>query len=91
MRALAEEVSRRLDLRRGLTATVALASAASLSREAMAAQGEVMTASGGGVNLKLMPDLILIPRMYGMMHREGGMSDGRPRDAHRLRHRDHRR
>ncbi len=56
MRALAKALSRRLALRRGLTATVALATASPLSRGVIAAQGEAMTASGGGVNLKLMPD-----------------------------------
>ncbi|MGH2615434.1 MAG: hypothetical protein ACRDJC_09365, partial [Thermomicrobiales bacterium] len=57
MRALAEALSRRLALRRGLTAAVVLAAASPLSSGVMAAQGEAMTASGGGVNLKLMPDV----------------------------------
>jgi hypothetical protein len=57
MRVLAEALSRRLALRRGLAGAVALAAALPLSRGVRAAQGEAMTASGGGVNLKLMPDV----------------------------------
>ena len=57
MRALGEAFSRRLALRRGLIAAVALTATSPLSRTVLAAQGEAMTASGGGVNLKLMPDV----------------------------------
>ena len=57
MRALAEVLSRRLTLRRGLTAIVAFSATSTRSRTAIAAPGEAMTASGGGVNLKLMPDV----------------------------------
>src|SRR5215212_9627030 len=57
MRTLAGVISRRLALRRGLTAAVALTATSVLPRTVMAAQGEAMTASGGGVNLKLMPDV----------------------------------
>ncbi len=56
MRALEEALSRRLALGRGLAAAVALAATAPLSRRGVAAQEEAMTASGSGVNLKLMPD-----------------------------------
>src|SRR5215218_2739338 len=61
MRTLAEVLSRRLTLRRGLTAAVALTATSALPRTVMAAQGEAMTASGGGVNLKLMPDVMGAP------------------------------
>jgi hypothetical protein len=57
MRALAEELSRRLALRRGLTVAVALTAASRLSRGVTSAQEERLMASGGGVNLKLMPDV----------------------------------
>lgn len=57
MRALEGVLSRRLALRRGLIAAVALAAVAPLSRGGIAAQEEKMTASGAGVNLKLMPDV----------------------------------
>jgi hypothetical protein len=57
MRALAEELSRRLALRRGLTVAVALTAASRLSRGVASAQEERLMASGGGVNLKLMPDV----------------------------------
>jgi len=57
MRALAEVLSRRLTLRRGLTAIVAFFATSTRSRTVIAAQREAMTASGGGVNLKLMPDV----------------------------------
>jgi hypothetical protein len=57
MRALAKVLPRRQTLRGGLTAAVALAAASALPRRVIAAQGEAMTASGGGVNLKLMPDI----------------------------------
>lgn len=55
MRPSEEALSRRLALGRGLAAAVALA-AAPLSRRGAGAQEEAMTASGSGVNLKLMPD-----------------------------------
>jgi hypothetical protein len=57
MRALAELLSRRQTLRAGLSAAVALAATSVLSRRVAAAQEEKLTASGGGVNLKLMPDV----------------------------------
>ena len=57
MRALAEVLSRRLALRQGLAATAALTATSVLSRRVVAAQEEKLTASGGGVNLKLMPDV----------------------------------
>jgi hypothetical protein len=57
MRALAKVLPRRQTLRGGLTAAVALAAASALPRRVIAVQGEAMTASGGGVNLKLMPDV----------------------------------
>jgi hypothetical protein len=56
MRALDGVLSRRLAFRRGLTAAVALTAASPLSSGVIAAQEEAMTASGSGVNLKLMPD-----------------------------------
>jgi hypothetical protein len=49
-----------LALTRGLTAAIVLAAGSRLTGESIAAQeasGEKMTASGGGVNLKLMPDV----------------------------------
>ena len=50
-------VSRRLALTRGLTAVGGLAAGAGLlGLRTGAAQAERLTASGGGVNLKLMPD-----------------------------------
>jgi hypothetical protein len=57
MRALAEVLSRRLALRQGVAATAALTATSVLSRRVVAAQEEKLTASGGGVNLKLMPDV----------------------------------
>jgi hypothetical protein len=57
MRVSEEALSRRLALRRGVIATVALAATLPLSRRVVAAQEEKLTASGGGVNLKLMPDV----------------------------------
>jgi hypothetical protein len=57
MRALAELLSRRQTLRAGLSAAVALAATSVLSRRVAAAHEEKLTASGGGVNLKLMPDV----------------------------------
>src|SRR4051794_32488954 len=57
MRTLANVLSRRQTLRRGLTAAVALTATSVLPRTVIAAQEEAMTASGGGVNLKLMPDV----------------------------------
>src|SRR5215211_9408596 len=57
MRTLAGVLSRRLALRRGLTAVIALTTTSAASGKVIAAQGEAMTASGGGVNLKLMPDV----------------------------------
>jgi len=57
MRTLTGVLSRRLALRRGLTAAIALTATSAPSRKVIAAQGEAMTASGGGVNLKLMPDV----------------------------------
>jgi hypothetical protein len=57
MRTLAEVLSRRLTLRRGLTAAVVLTATSVLPRTVIAAQEEKLTASGGGVNLKLMPDV----------------------------------
>ena len=57
MRALTEVLSRRLALRSSLVAAVALTAAAVPSRRVIAAQEEKLTASGGGVNLKLMPDV----------------------------------
>ena len=57
MRALAEVLSRRLALRQGLAATAALTATLVLSQRVVAAQEEKLTASGGGVNLKLMPDV----------------------------------
>jgi hypothetical protein len=57
MRTLAGVISRRLALRRGLTAAIALTATSAPPRKVIAAQGEAMTASGGGVNLKLMPDV----------------------------------
>ena len=50
------DLSRRLALARALAAAGALAAGSSLKWEGVAAEGEAMTASGGGVNLKLMPD-----------------------------------
>jgi hypothetical protein len=52
---LSLRIPRRLALTRGLGAAVAIAAAGRLTGET-AAQEEPMTASGGGVNLKLMPD-----------------------------------
>src|SRR5687767_8656640 len=50
-------VSRRLALKRGLVAGGGLAAGLGLARARPAgAQAERLTASGGGVNLKLMPD-----------------------------------
>ncbi len=49
-------MSRRLGLQRGLAAAGLLMASSPLARQA-AAQDEAMTASGGGVNLKLMPDV----------------------------------
>src|SRR5215212_8693742 len=57
MRTFGEVLSRRLTLQRGLTAIVAFFATSTRSRTVIAAQGEAMTASGGGVNLKLMPDV----------------------------------
>ena len=54
-RLVLHTASRRAALRRGLGAAVALAAAAT-ARPGRAAQDEPMTASGSGVNLKLMPD-----------------------------------
>jgi hypothetical protein len=55
MQVLTEALSRRLALRRGLTAAVVLAAMSPAGR-VIAAQEEKLTASGSGVNLKLMPD-----------------------------------
>ncbi len=50
------ELSRRFALRHGLAAA-ALVAVGPRARVALAAQEEAMTASGGGVNLKLMPNV----------------------------------
>jgi hypothetical protein len=57
MRTLANVLSRRQTLRRGLTAAIALTATSALTTVPTAAQEEKLTASGGGVNLKLMPDV----------------------------------
>jgi len=57
MRALAKVLPRRRILRGGLTTAVAVTATSVLSRRVVAAQEEKLTASGGGVNLKLMPDV----------------------------------
>jgi hypothetical protein len=49
-------ISRRVAFVRGLAAASALAAISPLTRQDSAAQAEAMTASGGGVNLKLMAD-----------------------------------
>jgi hypothetical protein len=56
MWAVAEAFSRRLAVRRGLMTAVAYAAASPMSGQVSAAQEEKLTASGSGVNLKLMPD-----------------------------------
>jgi hypothetical protein len=51
------ELSRRGTLKLGVAMAGGLAGGAALTRGRTAAQEEKMTASGGGVNLKLMPDV----------------------------------
>jgi hypothetical protein len=51
------ELSRRGTLKLGVAMAGGLAGGAALTRGRVAAQEEKMTASGGGVNLKLMPDV----------------------------------